>query len=127
MTIHPIVFVAARQPQLIAAHVKAYADLLLEEGRRTFSSLLLRATLYAVASMLVLLGVVFGGMALLLYAAVATELRNGWLLVALPCSLILIGGVSAVAARALPVNVTTSALSAQLKEDIDMIHEVRHP
>jgi len=125
MTIHPIVYVAARQPQLIAAHAQAYADLLLEEGRRTFSSLLFHVALYAAAGVLVLLGSIFGGVALLLYAAIADELRNGWLLVALPCSLMLIGTACATVARVLPINVATSALRTQLKADIDMIHEVR--
>ena len=127
VTIHPIVHVAAHRPQLIAEHAKAYGDLLLEEGRRTLSSLVLHAALYAAAGVLGLLGVVFGGVALLLYAAVPGELRNGWLLVALPCASMLIAGACVIVARALPVNVTLDVVGRQVKADIDMIHEAGQP
>ena len=123
MTIHPIVHVAAHRPQLIAEHAKAYGDLLLEEGRRTLASLVLHAALYAAAGVLGLLGLVFGGVALLLYAAVPGELRNGWLLVALPCASMLIAGACVIVARALPVNVTLDVVGRQVKADIDMLHE----
>jgi hypothetical protein len=127
MTIHPIVHVAARRPQLLVAHAKAYGDLLLEEGRRTLSSLVIHAVLYAAAGVLGGLGLVFGGVALMLYAAVPGELRNGWLLVALPCASMLVALACAVVARALPVNVTLDVVGRQVKADIDMIHETEQP
>ena len=127
MTIHPIVYVAARRPQLLAEHAKAYGDLLLEEGRRTLSSLVVHAVLYAAAGVLGLLGLVFGGVALLLYAAIPGELRNGWLLVALPCASMLAAGVCVVVARVLPANITLDVLGRQIKADIDMIHEMGPP
>ena len=127
MTIHPIVYVAARRPQLLVAHAKAYGDLLLEEGRRALSSLILHAALYAVAGVLGLLGLVFGGVALLLYAAVSDELRNGWVLVALPCASMLVAGACVIVARALPVNVTLDVVGRQVKADIDMIHAAGPP
>jgi hypothetical protein len=127
MTIHPIVYVAARRPQLLAEHAKAYGDLLLEEGRRTLSSLVVHAVLYAAAGVLGLLGLVFGGVALLLYAAIPGELRNGWLLVALPCASMLFAGVCVVVARVLPANVTLDIVGRQIKADIDMIHEMGPP
>ena len=127
MTIHPIVYVAARRPQLLAAHAKAYGDLLLEEGRRTLSSLVVHAVLYAAAGVIGLLGLVFGGVALLLYAAIPGELRNGWLLVALPCASMLAAGVCVVVARVLPANITLDVLGRQIKADIDMIHEMGPP
>ena len=127
MTIHPIVYVVARRPQLLVVHAKAYGDLLLEEGRRTVSSLVLHAVLYAAAGVLGLLGLVFGGVALLLYAAVAGELRHGWLLVALPCASMLIAGACVVVARVLPVKVTLDVVGRQVKADIDMIHDAGPP
>lgn len=123
MTIHPIVYVAARRPHLLAVHAKAYGDLLLEEGRRTLSSLALHAALYAAAGVLGLLGLLFGGVALLLYAAVPGELRSGWLLAALPCASMLIAAACVLVARVLPVNCTLDVVGRQVKADIDMIHE----
>ncbi len=127
VTIHPIVHVAARRPQLLAEHAKAYGDLLLEEGRRTLASLVLHAVLYAAAGVLGGLGLVFGGVALLLYAAVAGELRNGWLLVALPCACLAAAAVCGIVARVLPVDVTLDVLGRQVEADIDMIHEAEQP
>ena len=127
MTIHPIVHVAARRPQLLAEHAKAYGDLLLEEGRRTLASLVLHAVLYAAAGVLGGLGLVLGGVALLLYAAIPGELRNGWLLVAVPCVSMVIAGVCVVVARALPVDVSLDVVGQQVRADIDMIHEAEQP
>jgi hypothetical protein len=123
MTLHPIIYVAARRPQLLVAHAKAYVDLLLEEGQRTISSLVVHVALYAAAGVLGLLGLVFGGVALLLYSAVPGELRNGWLLVALPCASMLVAGACVIVARALPISVTLDIVGRQVKADIDMIHE----
>ena len=127
VTIHPIVHVAARRPQLLAEHAKAYGDLLLEEGRRTLASLVLHAVLYAAAGVLGGLGLVLGGVALLLYAAIPGELRNGWLLVAVPCVSMVIAGVCVVVARALPVDVSLDVVGQQVRADIDMIHEAEQP
>ena len=127
MTIHPIVHVAARRPQLLAEHAKAYGDLLLEEGRRTLASLVLHAVLYAAAGVLGGLGLVFGGVAVLLYAAIPGELRNGWLLVALPCASIGVAGICVIVARALPVELTPDVVGRQVRADIDMIHQAEQP
>jgi hypothetical protein len=127
MTFHPIVYVLARRPQLLAEHAKAYGDLLLEEGRRTLSSLVLHAALYAAAGVLGGLGLVFGGVALLLYAAIPGELRNGWLLVAMPLATMLAGGVCVIVARALPFNIALDVVGQQVRVDIDMIHEMGPP
>ncbi len=127
VTIHPIIHVAARRPQLLAEHAKAYGDLLLEEGRRTLASLVLHAVLYAAAGVLGGLGLVFGGVALLLYAAVAGELRNGWLLVALPCTSMVAAGVCIIVARVLPVDLELDVVGRQVRADIDMIREAEQP
>ena len=127
MTIHPVIYVAAQRPQLLVAHAKAYVDLLFEEGRRTISSLVLHVVLYAAAGVLGLLGLVFGGVALLLYAALPGELRNGWLLVAFPCASMLAAGACVIVARALPISVALDVVGRQVKADIDMIHEAGQP
>ncbi len=77
--------------------------------------------------MLGLLGLVFGGVALLLYAALPGELRNGWLLVALPGASMLVAGACVMMARALPISVSLDVVARQVKADIDMIHEAGQP
>jgi len=123
VTIHPIVYVVARQPQLLAVHMKAYGDLLLEEGRRTISSLVLHAALYAAAAVFGAAGILSSAVALLLYAAIVGELRHGWLLIALPCASMLAAGACVLLARALPLKVTLGVVGRQVKADIDMLHE----
>ena len=123
MVIHPLVYVAARQPQLLAEHAKAYGDLILEESRRTLTSLALHAALYAGAAVLGLLSLAFGGFSLLLYAAIAGPMRESWLLIALPGSSLLGATVCIVLVRLLPINVTLGVVGQQLKADINMIHE----
>jgi len=127
MTFHPIVYIAARQPQLLAAHAKAYGDLLLEEGRRAVSSLVVHAVLYAASGFLGLLAVLLGGVSLLLYAAIPGVLREGWVLVGLPGGSFLLAVTCFVAARLLPVDVNLRVMGQQFKADLDMIHEAGQP
>ena len=107
-------------------HAKAYGDLLLEESKRTLSSLVLHAVLYAAAAALALVGLMAGVVALLLHAAIAAEPRCGWLLVALPCGSMLAGIGCAIAARALPVEITLSVVGRQVMADIDLLHKGGH-
>ena len=127
MTIHPIVHVAARRPQLLAEHAKAYGDLLLEEGRRALVSLVLHAVLYAAAGVLGGLGLVLGGVSVLLYAAIPGELRNGWVLVTLPCTSMVLAGVCVIVARMLPVDVSLDVVGQQVRADIEMLHDAEQP
>lgn len=127
MTIHPLIHVVARRPQLLAEHAKAYGDLVLEEGRRALSSLVLHAVLYAAAGVLGLLGVIFAGVALLLYAAITGEFRYGWILVGLPSASLLLAFACVVVARILPVELKLDVIGKQVKRDIDMIHEANQP
>ncbi|MCK9687109.1 hypothetical protein [Scleromatobacter humisilvae] len=127
VTIHPIVHVAARRPQLLVEHAKAYGDLVLEEGRRTLASLVVHAVLYAAAAVLGVLGLVLAGVAVLLYAAVPGELRDAWLLVALPCATMVAAGACVIVARVLPIDVNLDVLGRQVRADIDMIHQAEQP
>jgi hypothetical protein len=123
MTIHPIVYVAARHPQILAEHAKAYFNLAMEESRRALSELVVHALLYVATVFLGLLGVLFGGVAVLLYATVQGQMRNGWLLIALPSASLLMAVACFIIARALPVNATMSVVGQQFKADMDVVHE----
>jgi len=123
MTFHPIIYVAARQPELLVAHAKAYGDLLLEEGRRAVSSLVVHAALYAASGVLGLLGVLLAGVSLLLYAAIPGHLREAWLLVALPGGALLLSMACILMARLLPINVNLRLMGQQFKADLDMIQQ----
>ena len=123
MSIHPIIHIGARQPQLLAEHAKAYGDLFVAELLQTLRSLAVHALLYGAAAVLAILGMFFGGFALLLYASVAGQLRDSWLLVAVPGTPILLAGLCFVIARVLPLKLTLGVIAEQVRSDIAMLHE----
>ena len=127
MSIHPIVRVAARSPQLLAEHAKAYGDLLLAELRHTVTSLVVHAILYIGAVALAFFGVLFGGVSLLVYGTAAGEPRHGWLLIAVPVVPLILAAAFFVVARSLPVKITLGVVEDQVKADIAMLHEARLP
>ena len=127
MRLHPIVHVAARQPQLLAEHARAYAELVLAEARQAVLSLVLHVTLYAGAGVLALLGTLFAGVALLLYGAGSGEPRHAWLLIAVPTIPLAVAILCLTVARTLPVDLTLATVERQVKEDIAMLHEATLP
>jgi hypothetical protein len=127
MSIHPIVHIAARTPQLLVEHAKAYGDLLLAELRHTLTSLVVHAVLYIGAAALAVLGVLFGGVSLLVYGTATGDPRHGWLLIAVPVVPLILSAAFFAVARRLPVNVTLGVVEDQLKADIAMLHEARLP
>jgi len=127
MSIHPIVRVAARSPQLLAEHAKAYGDLLLAELRHTLTSLAVHAILYIGAVASAFFGVLFGGVSLLVYGTAAGDPRHGWLLIAVPGVPLILSAAFFAVARRLPVNITLGVVEDQVKADIAMLHEARLP
>lgn len=81
------------QPQLLLTHVKNYAALMTEGMQHSFSRWKLRAVLYAMSFVLLVLGAMAGVVALLLWGALPIlHPKNEWILVALPCALLLMSG-----------------------------------
>ena len=113
--IHPILRLAASQPQLIGDHVEAYAELIGSEVKRTGAAWTRRAVLFAASAMLMLLGLVFTGVALMLWAALPPSgYQAGWVLIAVP-GVVLVGAVASffitrTFMRALPAEFVTSSL-----------------
>ena len=127
MRLHPIIHVAARQPQLLAEHARAYAGLALAEAKHAMLSVLVHAVLYAGAGVLGLFGILFAGVSLLLYGAGSGEPRHAWLLIAVPAVPLATALLCLTIARTLPLELPFVTLERQVKEDITMLHDARLP
>jgi hypothetical protein len=126
--IHPLLRLAATQPQLLGDHVEAYADLVGEEVGKISSSLLTRVGLYASAAALLIVGLVLVGVALMLRATVpASDYPAGWALIVVPLTPLVLGAICVVVARAKPAEKAFDGLKKQLNADMAMLREVSAP
>ena len=126
--IHPLLRLAATEPQLLGEHVEAYAALLGEEAKEVSTSWIRRIVLYAVAGVLGLVGLVLVGVALLFWAAVPTDQYNaGWALVVIPLVPLVVAAICAFSARSKPVVAAFEKIKQQLNADVAMLREVTAP
>jgi len=83
--IHPLLRLIASQPQLLADHAEAYADLVGEELGKTTAVWKQRVLLLALALCLAGVAAVLGGVALMLWAVTpAANIHSHWALIAAP-------------------------------------------
>jgi len=123
--IHPLLRLAATEPQLLGDHVEAYAVLLGEEAKEVSNSWIKRIVLYAVAGILGLVGLILVGVALLFWAAVPIDQYNaGWALVVIPLVPLVAAAVCAFSARSAPVVSAFEKVKQQLNADMAMLREV---
>ena len=88
--IHPLFRLLVSEPQMLADHVEAYAELVSEEVGAVAARMKRRMLLQAVSLVGIGLGLFFGVIALMLWAAVP-ELRAPWVLIAVPVVPLLVG------------------------------------
>ena len=123
--IHPLLRLAATEPQLLGEHVEAYAALLGEEAKEVSTSWIRRIVLYAVAGVMGLVGLILVGVALLFWAAVPTDQYNaGWALVVIPLVPLVVAAICAFSARSKPVVAAFEKIKQQMNADVAMLREV---
>jgi hypothetical protein len=81
--LHPLLRLALSRPDLLANHASAYAELALDNARDVVADWQLRLVGWALLASGVLLCLILGGVALMLYGAVAAA-PTPWLLWAVP-------------------------------------------
>ena len=81
--LHPLLRLALARPDLLADHASAYAELAVASAREALADWQLRLVGWALLGAGVLLCIVFSGVALMLYGAVAAP-PTPWLLWAVP-------------------------------------------
>jgi hypothetical protein len=74
-------------PDLLKSHAQGYADLVSEWGARYLCTLKNRWVLYGLSVLALVLGLIFGGVALLLWSALGLkDAPHVWVLLALPAT-----------------------------------------
>lgn len=123
--IHPLLRLAATQPQLLGDHVEAYAALVGEEVSKVSTALITRIALYGVAMCMLLVGLVLVGVALLFCAAVPSiDYPAPWAMFVVPLAPFVIAAGCVVFARAKPAEKAFDTLKKQLNADMAMLREV---
>lgn len=82
--LHPIFHLVATQPQLLGQHAHAYGELVSTELSTQAGVWTRRALLTALALCLLVVCAVLAGVAIMLWAALATDPRTAWVLILVP-------------------------------------------
>lgn len=123
--IHPVLKLIATEPHLISDHVGAYAGLVGEEVSKVSSGWAMRLALFAAAGVLALLGLVFVGVSLLVWAGTPPgDVRAGWLFFAVPLVPLLAAVGCALYARSRTIENAFGTVKAQFNADLAMLREV---
>jgi len=123
--IHPLLHLIATKPQLLGDHVEAYAELVGAEVGKTSKMWISRVVFFAVAAFLLSTGLVFVGVALMLWAVVPPDSMNlPWLLVVVPLVPLIAGAFCIMKARTHPDQTPFETVKQQLSADMAMLREV---
>jgi hypothetical protein len=115
-----------KQPSLLLNHAQAYTDLALDETRRLTRRWRTQATFYGLSFICFVLGLVFGGVALMLWAVlpVIAE-QTSWVLMALPVFCEMLAWAFFLAAQGRADAPAFAIMQEQLKLDVLALREAR--
>ena len=126
--IHPLLKLIATEPEILGDHVEAYAELVGDEVRKTGNAWAARLAWYAAALCLLGVGLVFAGVALMLWAALPQSgFQSPWVLVAVPAVTLAAALLCAFLARRSPIESAFDNVKKQLSADMAMLREVSTP
>jgi hypothetical protein len=123
MTLQPLLRLVTTHPQLVVDHLEAYAGLLDEETGAALSTLKRRTVLGVVALVLMSVGAVLGGVALMLWAVMPTPSDRLWWVLAVVPAAPIAGALACLAFRG-PGGKPFADLRKQLAADWAMFREV---
>lgn len=116
------------QPQLLADHLEAYAELVGDEVGAAAVHLKRRVMLQILGVICAALAIVFAGMALMLWGALPTEgMRAPWLLILVPALPAVAALASFTAAKAGPPEGAFANVRRQFAADAAMLREANQP
>lgn len=123
--IHPLLRLLVKQPHLLTEHVEAYAHLVGDEVSKVSTMWITRIVLYVTGGVLALLGLIFVGVALMLFGAVPwSDMEHGWLLIVVPLVPLIGAGICIWRAGAAEKHDVMATVKAQLNADMAMLREV---
>lgn len=122
--LHPLLHLVATQPQLLAEHAEAYAEMVATQVGAVSASWKRRAVLNAVALCCLGVAAVLGGVALMLWAVIPpADIHSPWALLAGPLLPAVAAAACLAAARSGGESAGFGALREQLHADIVMLRE----
>jgi hypothetical protein len=112
-------------PDLLKSHAQGYVDLASEVGARYLCTLKNRWVMYALSVLTLMLALIFGGMALLLWSALPlVDAPYAWVLLALPSACLLLSGLCWWWARNQRLQPLLQDIQAQIALDLQAIRQV---
>ncbi len=122
--LHPLLHLVATQPQLLADHAEAYAELAAEELGDFSATWKRRTLLNAVALCFGAAAVVLAGVAVMLWAVIpAEQMQAPWVLIAAPLVPLAVAIVCLLTARRGDAGHAFDNLRRQVKEDMALLRE----
>jgi hypothetical protein len=115
-------------PELIKSHAQGYVDLASEVGSRYLCTLKNRWVMFALSALTLMLALIFGGMALLLWST-ATQLdaSQAAVLWGLPSSFLVISALLGWRAKSLRLPSLLQDIQSQLQLDLEVIRTADAP
>lgn len=111
-------------PDWLKLHAQAYADLASELSAQYLATLKSRCVMYGLSALFLLLALIFGGMALLLWGALPLqEASYPGLLLALPLGCLVISGLCGWRARSLRLPTVWGDIQSQLQLDLQALQQ----
>ena len=127
MSIHPFLHLVATQPHLLADHLEAYAALVDEEIGEAISFWKSRALITGIALLLLIVGAMLGGVALMLWTVIpASNIGPAWGLIIVPVTPLLIALVCLLLRPRAPSSMFGD-MKQQLATDFRMLRGVSSP
>lgn len=113
-------------PELLKAHAQGYADLASQAWAQHLCTLKNRWVLYSLGMLNLLLALILGGVALLLWCALPSiDIRHAWVLLALPLGLLVISGLCWAWGLSLRSRPMLDDIKAQIQLDILAIEQTQ--
>ena len=126
--IHPLLHLIATQPQLLADHAEAYADLFGEELHAATTQWKRQAVLIAVGLCLIGVSAALGGVALMLWAVIPPQdIHAPWALVVAPALPLVVAVGCLLSSRTSVAAGAFDTLRQQMGADVAMLREVSAP
>ncbi len=121
---HPLFHLIATRPHLLAEHLEIYGELIGQEVVDIADAAKRRIVLYTAAVLGLMFGVVFAGVALMLWAITPQlDLRAIWVLWLVPLVPLVVALICVALARSRPPPRPFAQLREQLKADAAMLRE----
>ncbi len=123
--LRPLLHLIVTQPELLGEHVEAYAQLVGEEVGKISALWVWRVVYWATAGVMLGMGVLFTGIALMLWGAASLDdpMIASWLLIVVPLVPFVIAAICVLLARSKADYPAFEVVKKQLDADVALLRE----